>query len=183
MPFQGGSPGSKRAATANETAPLLDRGRDDVVKRDRFPRPSAYEPDAPGRTGRLQTDLACSGWMPRQSSRLLTAAVGSSDDQGPSDGKSEGQGKQLLRNSEDVAVCDRGRPSTSSAALIGGGVSCRGRRTTCGPTTCAPTRCHRTTSAPTTSARTRCCRRRRRCPTRHRTTSALTTCGPTTCGR
>ena len=39
-------PGSKRAATPTETAPLLDRGHDDVVKRGQDSRPSDYEATA-----------------------------------------------------------------------------------------------------------------------------------------
>jgi Polyketide cyclase / dehydrase and lipid transport len=42
------------------------------------PRPSDYESDAPRRPGRLQTDLACSRWMPRRSKRLPTAPERSS---------------------------------------------------------------------------------------------------------
>jgi hypothetical protein len=42
--------GSKRAATANETAPLLDRGHDDVVKRDRFTRARPAVPARPFQT-------------------------------------------------------------------------------------------------------------------------------------
>jgi hypothetical protein len=41
-------------------------------------RPSDYETDARRRTRRLQTDLACSRWMPRRSRRLQTAPEGSS---------------------------------------------------------------------------------------------------------
>jgi hypothetical protein len=36
-------------------------------------RPSDYESDAPRRSGRLQTDRACSGWMPCRSRRLQMA--------------------------------------------------------------------------------------------------------------
>src|SRR4030095_14308305 len=40
------------------------------------PRPSDYETDARRRSGRLQTDLACSRWMARRSRRLQTATEG-----------------------------------------------------------------------------------------------------------
>jgi hypothetical protein len=60
-PFQVPLPGSKLAATANATTPLLDRGHHDVAKRDRFPRPSNCETDAWRRIGRLQKDLLTLG--------------------------------------------------------------------------------------------------------------------------
>ena len=50
-------------SNANERPLLLDRGHDDVAKRDRFTRPSNYETDARRRTGRLQKDPACSRWV------------------------------------------------------------------------------------------------------------------------
>jgi hypothetical protein len=71
-------PGSKRAATTNETA---NAGRSRSrwhIKRDRFTRPSDYEPDAPRRNGRKWSDLACSRWEPRRSGRIPTGAVRSS---------------------------------------------------------------------------------------------------------
>jgi hypothetical protein len=42
------------------------------------PRPSDYESDAPRRSGRLQTDRACSRWMPRRSRQLPRATERSS---------------------------------------------------------------------------------------------------------
>jgi hypothetical protein len=46
-------------------------------------RPSDYETDARRRSGRLQTDLACSRWMPRRSRRIQTDRLDDHrDDQG-----------------------------------------------------------------------------------------------------
>jgi hypothetical protein len=61
---------STRSTTAGGSQPICESS----------PRPTTfrYEPDARRRPGRLQTDLACSRWMPRRSSRLLRDPEGSS---------------------------------------------------------------------------------------------------------
>jgi hypothetical protein len=53
-----------------QTVPLLGRRRSE-------PATFRYESDAPRRPGRLQTDRACSRWMPRRSRRLPTDPDGS----------------------------------------------------------------------------------------------------------
>jgi len=46
--------------------------------RDSNPQPPDPSPGALRRSGRIQTDLACSRWMPRRSGRIQTGPVGSS---------------------------------------------------------------------------------------------------------
>jgi hypothetical protein len=64
-------------------------------RRDSNPRPSDYETDARRRPGRLQTDRACSRWMPRRSRRIQKDRLDDqTDDQGLSD-RIGCQGKQV----------------------------------------------------------------------------------------
>jgi hypothetical protein len=73
-PTAGHRPARGVATSRNESPEC----REHEPRSDSNRRPSDYESDARRRPGRLQTDLACSRWMPRRSRWLLSDAEGSS---------------------------------------------------------------------------------------------------------